>query len=115
MVGDVEPGSQPGSSALFRGVLLQALLVGVTCLTAMRCVVVGESIYGSPNHEQTRDLVERWRGDTASVVGTSHSVNLDDELDAVACPNTRFCMAVGRHYAYKTGGARSPAALTGAR
>jgi hypothetical protein len=71
----------------------QSVLHSVACASPTSCVAVGWfSPRGSGDIE--RSLVEVWNGAAWSLV-SSHSPASDTELQSIACPSRRACVAVG--------------------
>jgi hypothetical protein len=80
--------SSPNTSAT-----LENELEGVSCVTASFCVAVGDATNGS-DIDQT--LIEQWNGATWSIATSPNtSATLDNELDAVSCVSSSFCVAAG--------------------
>jgi hypothetical protein len=67
-------------------------LLGVSCVSATRCVAVG----ANGNASQGSTLVESWNGKTWSVI-RSPSVGTNDTLQSVTCRSAARCVAVGSH------------------
>jgi hypothetical protein len=60
---------------------------GVSCAGPRVCIAVGST----PEHA----LVDRWNGDTWRTYSTPGEVGVGDEFEAVSCPSTTACEAVG--------------------
>jgi hypothetical protein len=65
-------------------------LLGVSCVSATRCVAVG----ANGNTSQGSTLVESWNGKAWSVIH-SPSVGTNDTLQSVTCRSASSCIAVG--------------------
>lgn len=79
-----------------------AVLTSVSCVSASACVAAGYSYDGSHN----RTLIETWNGSQWTIVSSPNSSVSDDEnLTAVTCRTTSFCMATG--YAANGSGAQT--------
>jgi hypothetical protein len=70
-------------------------LSGVSCSTQSLCLAVGT--YGSGSSEKT--LSEKWNGSKVGVVTSpTPSGSKYTDFNAISCPTSSFCMAVGRVY-----------------
>ncbi len=69
---------------------------GVSCVSASYCIAVGYyTTASSPGHT----LVERWNGTTWSIVASPNATGgTGSYFNAVSCPTTSFCAAVGYSY-----------------
>ncbi len=71
-------------------------LAGVACPSTSRCIAVGS--YGSDS-EHVQPLAEIWNGSKWSLqTARKPSGTTTSSLDAVACPSTTVCFAVGTAY-----------------
>lgn len=71
----------------------------VSCASPTRCLFVGEH-FGSRG--PAADLAESWNGTTWKILAATNPAGTTlSGLDDVACPTTRFCLAVG--FAGRTG------------
>jgi hypothetical protein len=68
-------------------------LLGVSCLSATRCVAVGDR--GSLS-QATATLVESWNGKAWSVI-PSPSIGSNSVLNSISCRSAASCVAVGSH------------------
>lgn len=77
-------------------------LYGIACADATSCFAVGSENIGSVFAPVT--LTERWDGSKWSVTRSPvPPKSIDSELNAVSCPTSRFCMAVGDKNFNRTG------------
>ena len=68
------------------------ILNGVSCVSSSFCVAAGYA--GAGANEQT--LIEQWNGVAWSIVASPDtSATLENELDAVSCVSSSFCVAAG--------------------
>jgi hypothetical protein len=70
---------------------------GVSCPTASICVAVGDGNFTSSGN-QYGPLAEAWNGSTWSLMNTNRVATLYG-MDAVSCPTSTFCVAVGSRQA----------------
>jgi hypothetical protein len=77
-------------------------LSGVACTSARACTAVGYGLALGPlppianvGGPPVQTFVEHWNGRRWSVVATPNVFGLVGQLDAVACPSARACIAVG--------------------
>ncbi len=68
-------------------------LFGVSCASASRCVAAGVANNTSTGHAET--LVETWAGTSWTIMASPNRAGVNNELDAVSCPTTGACVAVG--------------------
>jgi hypothetical protein len=70
-------------------------LFGVSCTSTAFCMAVG-GISDGTTPEQT--LIEKWNGSSLTVVTSANTTSAQsNELRAVTCTSTTFCMAVGSY------------------
>jgi hypothetical protein len=75
-------------------------LLSVSCASASLCFTVGWHRWTPPGTIHSQTLVERWSGTSWTIVRSpngSPSPGFNNGLEAVACPNTSRCLAIG-HY-----------------
>jgi hypothetical protein len=68
-------------------------LIGVTCSSASECWAVGSAYNNNKNATET--LVERWDGNSWSIVPSPNNSSTLDQLRSVTCTATSQCWAVG--------------------
>jgi hypothetical protein len=73
-----------------------ASLASVSCATARSCVAVGKTGNDSA-------LIERWNGTRWTIQSPLSPQATYSQLNAVSCPTTTFCLAVGTHYTSEKG------------
>lgn len=80
------------------------LLNGVSCASADYCVAVGIAYNGpGPGTTPAEPAAELWNGSAWSLMPiTDPPSSLETQLDAVSCPTTSFCDAVGFYDASNT-------------
>ena len=67
-------------------------LYGVSCKSTSFCMASGE--YSNGTNDQT--LIEKWNGSSWSLVGSLNSSSTqDNDLSAMSCVSTSYCMATG--------------------
>jgi hypothetical protein len=73
------------------------LLNGVSCPSASYCVAVGIAYSGpGPGTTPAETVAELWNGSVWSLMPTPNPAgNLETRFNAVSCPSTTFCEAVG--------------------
>src|SRR6266581_4919074 len=75
-------------------------LISVSCASRSLCFSVGWHRWTPPGTIHSQTLVERWSGTSWTIVRSpngSPSPGVNNGLEAVACPNTSRCLAIG-HY-----------------
>jgi hypothetical protein len=80
--------------------LIDDRLVSVSCASASLCFAAGWHSWRPPAATHSQTLVEHWNGSTWTIVPSpngSPSPGSNNALEAVACPNTSRCLAIG-HY-----------------
>jgi hypothetical protein len=88
----VSPAPLPASAG-------SSYLSGVSCPAAGTCVAVGHySSAGGSSSSSTRTLVEGLSGSSWSVLQSADDGNGANALDAVSCPTTSSCYAVGYYW-----------------
>jgi hypothetical protein len=68
-------------------------LMGVSCVKTNFCMAVGYYTQNGGGHDQT--LIERWNGTSWKIVSSPNVASVSNDLNAVSCFSTSFCMAVG--------------------
>jgi len=70
-------------------------LSGVSCLSAIDCLAVGNDTYGDDTVEGT--IVEQWDGSTWSLVNSPNTAadSASTQLAGISCLSTSDCTAVG--------------------
>jgi hypothetical protein len=68
-------------------------LMGVSCATTTFCMAAGFYTQSGGGNDQT--LVEKWNGTAWSIVTSPNVASEANDLNAVSCFSTTFCMAVG--------------------
>jgi len=68
------------------------VLNGVSCTSSVFCVAVG---YHDTSKGVSKTLVELWNGTAWSIVSSPDRGKSSNELNAVSCKSTTFCVAVG--------------------
>jgi hypothetical protein len=72
-----------------------AILTGVSCPSTTSCYAVDRYSSGSA----VKTLIEHWNGTSWSIMTSPNPIGSDiPTLQAVACPSTTNCNAVGNHY-----------------
>jgi hypothetical protein len=68
-------------------------LNGISCVSTSFCMAVG--FYQQSGGRSDESLIERWNGTKWSIVPSPNVASVSNDLDAVSCYSTTFCMAVG--------------------
>jgi hypothetical protein len=68
-------------------------LMGISCVKTNFCMAAGYYTQNGGRHDGS--LIERWNGTSWKIVSSPNVASVSNDLAAVSCFSTTFCMAVG--------------------